>query len=74
VSSLHKPLLLDIPFDNWDWDEVPKYRREQVRKWVFEKGFLDWDKMSNLPKSLKDRFIRTGGFISHGARKSSGFE
>jgi 23S rRNA (adenine2503-C2)-methyltransferase len=53
VSSLHKPLLLDIPFDNWDWDEVPKYRREQVRKWVFEKGFLDWDKMSNLPKSLK---------------------
>ena len=53
MSSLHKPLLLDIPFDNWDWDEVPKYRREQVRKWVFEKGFLDWDKMSNLPKSLK---------------------
>ena len=53
MSSLHKPLLLDIPFDNWEWDEVPKYRREQVRKWVFEKGFLDWDKMSNLPKSLK---------------------
>jgi 23S rRNA (adenine2503-C2)-methyltransferase len=53
VASLHKPLLLDIPFNNWNWDEVPKYRREQVRKWVFEKGFLDWDKMSNLPKSLK---------------------
>ena len=53
MASLHKPLLLDIPFNNWNWDEVPKYRREQVRKWVFEKGFLDWDKMSNLPKSLK---------------------
>ncbi len=53
MASLHKPLLLDIPFDQWNWDEVPKYRREQVRKWVFEKGFLDWDKMSNLPKSLK---------------------
>ena len=53
MASLHKPLLLDIPFDQWNWDEVPKYRREQVRKWVFEKGFLEWDKMSNLPKSLK---------------------
>ncbi|MBL6827983.1 MAG: 23S rRNA (adenine(2503)-C(2))-methyltransferase RlmN, partial [Opitutales bacterium] len=53
MASLQKPLLLDIPFDQWNWDEVPKYRREQVRKWVFEKGFLDWDKMSNLPKSLK---------------------
>ena len=53
MAFLHKPLLLDIPFDQWNWDEVPKYRREQVRKWVFEKGFLEWDKMSNLPKSLK---------------------
>ena len=53
VASLNKPLLLDIPFEQWAWDEVPKYRKEQVRKWVFEKGFLDWEKMSNLPKPLK---------------------
>jgi len=46
-------LLLDSPFEKWEWDDVPKYRREQVRNWIFEKGFLEWDKMSNLPKSLK---------------------
>ena len=49
----HKPLLLDTPFEKWEWDNVPKYRKEQIRNWVFEKGFLDWDKMSNLPKGLK---------------------
>ena len=49
----HKPLLLDTPFEKWEWDNVPKYRKEQIRNWVFEKGFLDWDKMSNLPKVLK---------------------
>ncbi len=46
-------MLLDSPFEKWEWDDVPKYRREQVRNWIFEKGFLEWDKMSNLPKSLK---------------------
>ena len=53
MVNLRKPLLLDSPFEKWDWDDVPKYRREQVRNWIFEKGFLEWDKMSNLPKSLK---------------------
>ena len=28
---------------------------EQVRDWIFEKGQLDWGKMSNLPKSLKEK-------------------
>ena len=46
-------MLLDTPFEKWEWDEVPKYHREQVRHWIFEKGFLEWDKMSNLPKGLK---------------------
>ena len=46
-------MLLDAPFEKWEWDDVPKYRREQVRNWIFEKGFLEWDKMSNLPKDLK---------------------
>ncbi len=46
-------MLLDTPFEKWEWDEVPKYRREQVRHWIFEKGFLQWDKMTNVPKNLK---------------------
>ena len=47
-------MLLDAPFDKWEWDNVQKYRKEQVRNWIFEKGVLDWDRMSNLPKNLKD--------------------
>ena len=53
MVNFRKPLLLDAPFEKWEWDDVPKYRREQVRNWIFEKGFLEWDKMSNLPKALK---------------------
>ena len=53
MVNFRKPLLLDAPFEKWEWDDVPKYRREQVRNWIFEKGFLEWDKMSNLPKNLK---------------------
>ena len=33
--------------------KVPSYRLEQVRKWVFEHGCLDWSKMTNLPQSLR---------------------
>ena len=47
-------MLLDAPFDKWEWYDVPKYRKEQVRNWIFEKGFLQWDAMSNLPKDLKN--------------------
>ena len=53
MVNFPKPLLLDAPFEKWEWDDVPKYRSEQVRNWIFEKGFLEWDKMSNLPKTLK---------------------
>ena len=53
MVNFPKPLLLDTPFEKWELDDVPKYRREQVRHWIFEKGFLQWDKMSNIPKNLK---------------------
>jgi len=48
------PLLLDKSFEQWDMGKVPSYRLEQVRKWVFEHGCLDWSKMTNLPQSLTD--------------------
>ena len=53
--KLNKPLLIDHSFEDWDWEEVPNFRMEQVRDWIFEKGQLDWGKMSNLPKSLKEK-------------------
>ncbi len=31
---------------------------EQLRGWVFEQGCFDWDAMTNLPKSLRDRLSR----------------
>jgi len=48
------PLLLDKSFEQWEMGNVPSYRLEQVRKWVFEHGCLDWSKMTNLPQSLRD--------------------
>jgi 23S rRNA (adenine2503-C2)-methyltransferase len=48
-----KPLLLDSPPEDWKLDGVPDYRVEQVRNWVFEKGVLDWEEMTNLPASLR---------------------
>ena len=53
--KLNKPLLIDHSFEDWDWEGVPNFRMEQVRDWIFEKGQLDWGKMSNLPKSLKEK-------------------
>ena len=72
MVSFNKPLLLDTPFEKWDWDEVPRYRREQVRKWIFEKGFLDWDKMSNLPKSLKSELSQRVDLLPMEAVKVQG--
>jgi len=54
VENSKKPLLLDHSFQQWEWEKVPKYRMEQVRNWIFEKGVLAWDQMSNLPKSLRN--------------------
>ena len=53
-----RSLLIDRPFEEWDWDGVPNFRREQVRNWIFEKGLLDWNEMSNLPQSLKDKLMK----------------
>ena len=48
------PLLLDKSCEHWEMGKVPSYRLEQVRKWIFEHGCLDWSKMTNLPQSLRD--------------------
>lgn len=49
----NKPLLLDQPFENWKFESLPSYRLEQIREWVFEKGVLEFEGMSNLPLELR---------------------
>lgn len=49
-----KPLLLDSQWEDWELEGAPAYRVEQIRNWIFEKGILDWEEMSNLPISLRD--------------------
>ena len=53
--KFNKPLLIDHPFEDWVWKDVPKFRKEQVRKWIFEKEKLNWNQMFNLPKSMKEK-------------------
>ena len=50
---------MDSPSDEWRMDGVPPYRVEQVRNWIFEKGILDWEEMTNLPTSLRAEMTET---------------
>ena len=47
-------LLLDKSFDQWNLDDVPAYRIEQLRHWIFDQGCFNWEEMTNLPKSLRN--------------------
>ena len=49
-----KPLLIDIPFEQWQLKGLPSYRNKQIREWIYEKGILDFQKMSNLPSGLRE--------------------
>ena len=53
-----KPLLLDSQWEDWELEGAPAYRLEQIRNWIFEKGILDWEEMSNLPRSLRDELAQ----------------
>ena len=48
-----RPLLTDKSPEDWDFPDVPAYRAEQSRQWVYDKGVLDFDAMSNLPADLR---------------------
>jgi 23S rRNA (adenine2503-C2)-methyltransferase len=49
-----KRLLIDIPFDEWNFKGLPSYRNKQIREWIYEKGILDFEKMSNLSLGLRE--------------------
>ncbi len=52
------PLLTDKSPEDWDFPHVPAYRAEQIRHWVYDKGVLDFDAMSNLPADLRTRLTK----------------
>ena len=52
------PLLLDQPFEKWKLGQVPQYRLEQLRHWIFDQGCCEWKDMSNLPKSLREELSK----------------
>ena len=53
-----RPLLTDKSPEDWDFPDVPAYRAEQIRQWVYDKGVLDFDAMSNLPADLRTRLTK----------------
>ncbi|MBC8348506.1 MAG: 23S rRNA (adenine(2503)-C(2))-methyltransferase RlmN [Verrucomicrobia bacterium] len=54
-ETSQRPLLTDKSPEDWDFPDVPAYRAEQIRQWVYDKGVLDFDAMSNLPSDLRTR-------------------
>ncbi len=55
MMNLNKPLLIDLPPENWRFDDLPSYRVSQIQQWIFEKGTLQFKEMSNLPANLRER-------------------
>lgn len=53
--NVPKPLLIDLPFSEWKLEGLPSYRHTQVRDWIFAKGVLDFEDMSNLPFGLRTK-------------------
>ncbi|MBD13950.1 MAG: 23S rRNA (adenine(2503)-C(2))-methyltransferase RlmN [Planctomycetaceae bacterium] len=53
----HSPHLLsaiDEILETWfEEKRLPRFRSEQVRKWLFQQRVADWEQMSNLPKTLR---------------------
>ena len=66
------PLLLDKPFDQWKLGDLPLYRVEQLRHWIFEQGCFNWDEMSNLPMSLRQDLKEKWDLVPMNLQRSQG--
>jgi 23S rRNA (adenine2503-C2)-methyltransferase len=55
TMNLTKPLLIDSPPEKWNFEDLPSYRVPQIQQWIFEKGALHFEEMSNLPANLRER-------------------
>jgi len=54
----------------------PEFRSKQLQQWLCEKGALEWDQMSNIPASLRnklaDKFALSGLSIAEQQVSSDG--
>jgi 23S rRNA (adenine2503-C2)-methyltransferase len=54
TSSCSSRRLLDLPPEKWEFPGTPAFRTKQIRQWIFEKGALDFQEMSNLPANMRE--------------------
>lgn len=47
-----------------------KYRAKQLLQWIYEKGVTDFRQMTNLPKSLRDRFLEIFDVVGFECKKT----
>lgn len=46
--------LLDQLPEEWELGSVPRYRRDQIRDWIYQKRAASFEAMSSLPKELRE--------------------
>ena len=52
-----------------DW-KLPAYRITQIRRWIFARKIVDFDKMTDLPKSVRSLLTEQFGTILRGKEKT----
>ena len=57
----HDPDELAALFADWG---LPRYRAEQVRRWVYEAGVVDPEQMTDLPRSVRELLAQRLRFVS----------
>lgn len=54
TDSPHLLNTLDETLATWSADHnLPRFRRDQVRNWLFKRRAADWEQMTDLPKALR---------------------
>ena len=51
---------IDQTLADWSADrDLPKYRSQQIRNWLFKRRAADWEQMTDLPKGLRGDLATT---------------
>jgi 23S rRNA (adenine2503-C2)-methyltransferase len=63
-----KPFVYDLPLEGWqEWcaaNGEPKFRAGQIFDWLYVKRVGDFDSMTNLPKTLRDKLHQGFQFVT----------
>jgi len=62
IDQLKPHVLDDVETTLTAWSAargVPRFRVRQIRNWLFKKRAIDWEQMSDLPKSLRGELADT---------------